>query len=199
MPSYNEVDGIPSHANRWLLHDVLRGEWGFDGVIVSDWFAIAQLADLHHVAADDAEAARRALAAGVDVELPDVQAYGTLVDQVRQGRVPEAAVDSAVRRLLRPKFELGLFEKPFVAPDRADRLSGADTSRSLALAAARQAITLLKNERALLPLRADRLSRVAVIGPHAGEVLFGGYAGGPRPPRSILAGIRTAPGPGRTA
>src|SRR5256885_11276780 len=109
MPSYNEVDGIPSHANRWLLHDVLRGEWGFDGVIVSDWFAIPQLADLHHVATDRADAARRALAAGVDVELPDVQAYGTLVDQVRQGRVPEAAIDSVVRRLLRPKFELGLF------------------------------------------------------------------------------------------
>src|SRR6266513_595787 len=190
MPSYNEVDGIPSHANRWLLHDVLRGEWGFDGVIVSDWFAIAQLDEVHHVAADVGEAARRALAATVDIELPDAQAYGTLVDQVRQGRVPEAAVDSAVRRLLRPKFELGLFEKPFVDPDRADRLSGADTSRSLALAAARQAITLLKNDRALLPLQADRLSRVAVIGPHAAEVLLGGYAGGPRHTVSILEGVR---------
>src|SRR5213082_1490365 len=191
MPSYNEVDGIPSHANRWLLHDVLRGEWGFDGVIVSDWFAIAQLDEVHHVAADVAEAARRALAATVDIELPDVQAYGTLVDQVRQGRVPEAAVDSAVRRLLRPKFELGLFERPFVDPDRADRLSGADTSRSLALAAARQAITLLKNDRALLPLQADRLSRVAVIGPHAAEVLLGEYSGGPRHTVSIVEGIRT--------
>ncbi len=190
MPSYNEVDGIPSHANRWLLHDVLRGEWGFDGVIVSDWFAIAQLDEVHHVAADVGEAARRALAATVDIELPDVQAYGTLVEQVRQGRVPEAAVDSAVRRLLRPKFELGLFETPFVDPDRADRLSGADTSRSLALAAARQAITLLKNDRALLPLQADRLSRVAVIGPHAAEVLLGGYAGGPRHTVSILEGVR---------
>ncbi len=198
MPSYNEVDGVPSHANRWLLHDVLRGEWGFDGVIVSDWFAIAQLDEVHHVAADVGEAARRALAATVDIELPDVQAYGTLVDQVRQGRVPEAAVDSAVRRLLRPKFELALFENPFVDPDRADRLSGADTSRSLALAAARQAITLLKNDRALLPLRADRLSRVAVIGPHAAEVLLGGYAGGPRHTVSILEGIRTHLGPRAT-
>src|SRR5438270_1463851 len=198
MPSYNEVDGIPSHANRWLLHDVLRGEWGFDGVIVSDWFAIPQLADLHHVATDRADAARRALAAGVDVELPDAQAYGTLVDQVRQGRVTEAAIDSAVRRLLRPKFELGLFEKPFVDPDRADRLSGADTSRSLALAAARQAITLLKNDRALLPLQADRLSRVAVIGPHAAEVLLGGYSGGPRHSVSILEGVRTRLGPRAT-
>src|SRR5213595_1306931 len=195
MPSYNEVDGIPSHANRWLLHDVLRGEWGFDGVIVSDWFAIAQLDEVHHVAADVGEAARRALAATVDIELPDLQAYGTLVDQVRQGRVPEAAIDTTVRRLLRAKFELGLFEKPFVDPDRADRLSGADTSRSLALAAARQAITLLKNDRALLPLRADRLSRVAVIGPHAAEVLLGGYSGGPRHTVSILEGVRTRLGP----
>src|SRR5204862_7731545 len=98
----------------------LRGERRCDGVSVSDGFAISQLADLHHVAADRAEAARRALAAGVDVELPDVQAYGTLVDQVRQGRVPEGTIDSVVRRLLRPKFELGLFENPFIDPAAAD-------------------------------------------------------------------------------
>ena len=198
MPSYNEVDGIPSHANRWLLHDVLRGEWGFDGVIVSDWFAIAQLDEVHHVAADVGEAARRALAATVDIELPDVQAYGTLVDQVRQGRVAEATIDSAVRRLLRPKFELGLFENPLVDSDAADRLSGADASRSLALDAARQAITLLKNDGGVLPLSAERLSRVAVIGPHAAEVLLGGYSGGPRHLVSILEGIRTRLGPRAT-
>ena len=191
MPSYNEVDGVPSHANRWLLHDVLRGEWGFDGVIVSDWFAIAQLVDVHHVAADRAEAARRALAAGVDIELPDVQAYGTLVEQVRQGQVAVAAVDTMVRRLLRAKFELGLFENPLVDPDAADRLSGADSSRKLALDAARQAITLLKNDKGLLPLATDRLSRVAVIGPHAAEVLLGGYSTTPRHTVSILEGIRT--------
>src|SRR5205823_7636247 len=157
-----------------------------------------QLADLHRVAADHTEAARRALAAGVDVELPDVQAYGTLVDQVRQGRVAEATIDTIVRRLLRPKFELGLFENPLVDPDAADRFSGADASRSLALEAARQAITLLKNERALLPLRADRLSRVAVIGPHAAEVLLGEYSGGPRHTVSIVEGIRTRLGSRRS-
>ena len=75
MPSYNEIDGIPSHANRWMLHDVLRGEWGFDGMIVSDWHAISDLVGRHHVAADAAEAARRALAATVDIELPDVETY----------------------------------------------------------------------------------------------------------------------------
>src|SRR5213595_356001 len=195
MPSYNEVDGIPSHANRWLLHDVLRGEWGFDGVIVSDWFAISQLADVHHVVSDRTEAARRALAAGVDVELPDVQAYGTLVAQVRQGHVAEATVDTVVRRLLRAKFELGLFENPLVDPDAADRISGADSSRKLALDAARQAIILLKNDKGLLPLAADRLARVAVIGPHSAEVLLGGYSGGPRHTVSILEGIRARLGP----
>ncbi|MFO0810601.1 MAG: glycoside hydrolase family 3 N-terminal domain-containing protein [Gemmataceae bacterium] len=102
MPSYNEIDGIPSHANRWMLRDVLRaGEWGFDGTIVSDWQAVSQLAGRHRVAADGADAARQALAATVDVELPDVETYHTLVGQVRRGAVPEATVDAAVRRLLR--------------------------------------------------------------------------------------------------
>ena len=124
MPSYNEIDGIPSHANRWMLRDVLRREWGFDGTIVSDWQAISQLAGRHQVAEDAADAARQALAATVDVELPDVETYHTLVEQVKQGKVAEAAIDDAVRRLLREKFELGLFEDPFVDPARADEISG---------------------------------------------------------------------------
>src|SRR5262249_28192013 len=124
MPSYNEIDGIPSHANRWMLRDVLRKEWGFDGTIVSDWQAIGQLAGRHHVAADRADAARQALAATVDVELPDVDAYQTLVEQVKQRKVPESAIDDAVRRLLRAKFELGLFEDPYVDPARADEVAG---------------------------------------------------------------------------
>src|SRR5881227_673822 len=140
MPSYNEIDGIPSHANRWMLRDVLRGEWGFDGTIVSDWQAISQLAGRHRVAADLADAARQALAATVDVELPDVETYHTLVGQVKAGRVAQTAIDDAVRRLLREKFELGLFEDPFVDPDRADAISGSAESRGLALEAARRAI-----------------------------------------------------------
>src|SRR5439155_14263582 len=135
MPSYNEVDGIPSHTNRWMLRDVLRGEWGFDGTIVSDWQAISQLAGRHRVAKDAADAARQALAATVDVELPDVETYHTLVAQVKAGKVPGAAIDDAVRRLLREKFELGLFEDPFVDPERADAISGSAESRGLALEA----------------------------------------------------------------
>src|SRR5216117_1246824 len=87
MPSYNEVDGIPSHANRWMLHDVLRGEWGFDGTVVSDWFAIQQLIERHHVAADPSEAARRALDATVDMELPDPATFPTLVEQVQRREI----------------------------------------------------------------------------------------------------------------
>ena len=190
MPSYNEVDGVPSHVNRWMLHDVLRTEWGFDGTVVSDWFAIQQLIDRHHVASDPAEAARRALDATVDIELPDPAAYPTLVDQVKTKKVSMQAIDAAVRRLLRPKFMLGLFENPFVDVAAAERISGAEGTRALAVEAAQQAMILLRNERGLLPLRAGAYGRIAVIGPHAGEVLLGGYSGVPLHAVSILDGIR---------
>ncbi len=190
MPSYNEIDGIPSHANRWMLRDVLRKEWGFDGTIVSDWQAIRQLQERHRVAADRADAARQALAATVDVELPDVETYHTLVEQVRQKAIPESAIDDAVRRLLREKFELGLFENPYVDAARADEISGSAATRPLALKAARQAIILLKNTGGLLPLDPAKARRVAVIGPHAAEVMLGGYSGVPRHSVSILEGIR---------
>ena len=190
MPSYNEVDGVPSHANAWMLRDVLRGEWGFDGTIVSDWGAVPELARMHHIAADLPEAARLALAATVDVDLPDVAAYETLVAEVNAGRVEVRAIDAAVRRSLRAKFALGLFENPFVDAARADSISGAAAHRALAAEAARQSIVLLRNEGNALPLRADALRRIAVIGPHAAETLLGGYAGTPRFSVSILEGIR---------
>lgn len=198
MPSYNEIDGVPSHANRWMLRDVLRNEWGFDGTIVSDWQAIRQLAGRHRVAADDADAARQALAATVDVELPDVETYHTLVQQVKQKKVPESAIDDAVRRLLREKFELGLFEDPFVDPARADEISGSAATRPLALEAARQAIVLLQNKGGLLPLNPEKTRRMAVIGPHSAEVMLGCYSGVPRHSVSILEGIRNRLGKNAT-
>ena len=198
MPSYNEIDGIPSHANRWMLRDVLRAEWGFDGTIVSDWQALSQLVSRHRVAANAAAAAQQALAATVDVELPDVETYDTLIEQVKQGKVSESAIDDAVRRLLRDKFELGLFDNPIVDPARADEISGAKANRPLALEAARQAIVLLQNRGGLLPLRVEKARRVAVIGPHAAEVMLGGYSGVPRYSVSILEGIRARLGEGAT-
>jgi beta-glucosidase len=190
MASYNEIGGIPSHTNRWMLHDVLREEWGFDGVVVSDWTAISQLIGQHHVAGDTAEAARQALDATVDIDLPDGNSYPTLLEQVRNGQVAEAAIDRSVRRLLRAKFRLGLFEDPYVEPDRAASTAGAESQRDLALEAAQQGITLLKNEDGLLPLNGNEYQDVAVIGPHAAEVLLGGYASRPRHTVSIYEGVQ---------
>jgi beta-glucosidase len=196
MPSYNEIDGLPSHVNTWMLRDVLRGEWGFDGVIVSDWFAIEQLMERHRVVVDRAEAARRALGATVDIELPDVAAYETLVAQVESGAVPVSAIDAAVTRLLHAKFRLGLFETPFVDVERADRISGAAENRALALEAARKSLILLRNVRNTLPLDASAVRNVAVIGPHAAEVLLGSYSGTPRFSVSVLEGVRARLGTG---
>ena len=197
MASYNEVDGVPSHANRWLLEKILRQEWGFDGLVASDYYGIPQLESLHHVAADKAEAARLALEAGVDAELPDPDCFKTLAQLVREGKVAEALVDRAVARNLRAKFLLGLFENPYVDPERAARVTNSDAHRALAAEAARRSITLLKNDGNLLPLDRTRLKSVAVIGPNADRAHLGGYTD-PNPPRgvSVLEGVRVKAGAG---
>jgi beta-glucosidase len=194
MASYNEIGGVPSHTNEWMLKEVLREEWGFDDVIVSDWFAIYQMITEHEVAADTADAARQALNATVDIDLPDGETYPTLVEQVEEGIVSEAAIDKAVRRLLRAKFKHGLFEDPFVDPDRADATAGSENQRDLALKAAEQGVTLLKNENDMLPLDADQYESIAVIGPHAAETLLGGYSSRPRHTVSIYEGVQNRVG-----
>src|SRR3546814_3754727 len=138
MPSYNEIDGVPSHANRWLLGDVLRGEWGFDGLVVSDYGGVHELATLHHVAADEAEAARLALEAGVDSELPEGRAFATLADSVAAGRVPIVLIDRACARILTFKFRAGLFENPYGDKAKARAITGNAEARALALEAARK-------------------------------------------------------------
>lgn len=188
MPSYNEIDGIPSHANRWLLGDVLRGEWGFEGLISSDYGAIPDLAGLHHIAADLPGAARLALAAGVDSDLPDGEAYRTLADQVHAGLVEQAAIDAAVARILTIKFRAGLFENPFGDAALAARITGNDEARAIALDAARKAICLLVNRDETLPL-APR-GTLAVIGPNADVALLGGYSSVPKQAITPLDGIR---------
>jgi beta-glucosidase len=190
MPSYNEIDGIPSHANRWLLHDVLRGEWGFKGAVVSDYDGIEQLMSVHHVAPDLASAAIRALDAGVDVDLPDGKAYRTLVESVHQGRVDPAQIDAAVRRILELKFLAGLFEHPFADAPSADALTGNAEARALALDAAHRTAVLLKND-GVLPLSIARAKTLAVIGPNAAVARLGGYSVTPRQAISALEGIRS--------
>ena len=190
MPSYNEIDGVPSHANRWLLQKILREEWGFDGLVVSDYYAVPQLVDLHNIAADKAAAARMAIEAGVDTELPDPDAFPLLVQLVKEGQVAEAALDRAVARNLRAKFLLGLFENPYVAVERAVRVTNSSEHQALAAEAARRSITLLKNENNVLPLNMNALKSLAVIGPNAARVHLGGYSDNPGRGVSVLQGIK---------
>jgi beta-glucosidase len=198
MASYNEIDGIPSHVNRWLLDRVLRQEWGFRGYVSSDGAGLQMLVQTHHVAADFAEAARKSLAAGVDYDLSDGSVYATLLDQVREGRVPEAELDQAVERVLEAKFRLGLFENPYVDPDYAQKTTNSSEHQQLALKVAQKAIVLLKNDKNLLPLDLKKLRTIAVIGPNAADVHLGGYSRDPGPGNqiSILDGIRKRAGDG---
>jgi beta-glucosidase-like glycosyl hydrolase len=196
MPSYNEMDGVPSHKNRWLLGRVLRQEWGFDGMVVSDYYAIDQMVSQHGVAADLADAARQAIEAGVDVELPDIAAYAKLADLVKDGRLSESVLDRAVARILRAKFLAGLFEDPYVDPDRAQRVSNTPEHQAAALEAARRAMVLLKNDGALLPLDRAKLKTIAVIGPNAKGVRLGGYSSEPGRGVDILDGIKQKVGTG---
>ncbi len=187
MASYNEINGIPVHANRWLLEQVLRQEWGFQGILTSDGNGITQLETVHRIAASKAEAARKALAVGIDFELDSC--FPTLVEQVAQGRVPIAWIDRAVRRILRAKFLLGLFDNPYVDPDEAERVTNCAAHRQLAYRAAAQSLVLLKND-GLLPLDVSRLHKLAVIGPNAAGLHLGGYSADPGHGISILDGLR---------
>ena len=196
MPSYNEVDGVPSHANRWLLNDVLRREWGFNGIVSSDYFGIEQLESRHHVAVDKADAAAQALDAGVDLELPDPAGFPELVALVKKGRVGESLIDRSVTRILRAKFLAGLFEHPYVDPDRAERVANTAEHQAVALDAARKAIVLLKNEGAVLPLDRSKVKTLAVIGPNAKGLHLGGYSRDPGRGVDVLTGIMQKAGTG---
>jgi len=200
MVSYNEIDGIPAHTNSWLLDTVLRQEWGFEGFVTSDGFGVPQLMAIHHAAADPAHAARQALMAGVDVEVPQGLCYPSLVEQVRSGLLAEDWVDRAVRRILRAKFLLGLLDEiPQVDPDEAEKATNSPEARKLALKAAEESIVLLKNQDRLLPLNLEKLQKIAVIGPNAADLHLGGYSVDPETGSSILQGILEKAGESKVA
>lgn len=173
MSSYNSLDGIPATANEELYAGLLRRQWGFTGFVVSDLYSIDGLCGTHRVAGSLQEAAVMALKAGVDVDLGG-QAYATLVRAVREGQLDETVVDEACRRVLRRKFEMGLFEHPFVDVE-ATAAVGSDGHRAVALEVARRAVTLLKNEHSVLPL--SKAVKVAVVGPNADNIynMLGDY------------------------
>jgi beta-glucosidase len=175
MNAYHELDGVPCGGDRELLTDLLREQWGFDGMVVSDYFSVRQLAEYHRLATSAEEAAAMALAAGMDVELPNTDCYGSpLLAAVEAGLVGEDVLDDAVRRVLRAKIELGLFERPYVEPERASAVAADPAQRELARTIARQSMVLLRND-GTLPLAPGRT--VALIGPNADSArhLFGDY------------------------
>lgn len=165
MSAFNDVNGIPMSGHSYLLRDVLREEWGFRGFVVSDWESIREMIP-HGVAADERDAARLAALAGVNMEMTSLTFHNTLKKLVEDGEVSEDIIDDLVREVLRVKFQLGLFEKPFFDEAPSSVLLAKD-SLELARQVARQSIVLLKNEKQTLPLNSAKLKKIAVIGPLA--------------------------------
>src|SRR5262249_51985655 len=170
MANSGEVNGVPGHANRNLLNDVLRNEFGFRGVVVSDWDDIRKLASTHKVATTEKEATRIGIMAGIEMSMvPSSYSFSdNLIALVKEGAVPMSRIDEAVRRILRLKLELGLFESPAPDPSLKSRV-GLARSRYVALQSARESITLLKNSNSVLPLTKDR--KVLVTGPTADSLV----------------------------
>jgi beta-glucosidase len=199
MASYNEIDGVPSHANKWLLCDVLRKEWGFKGYIVSDYYAIRELHERpnffgNHLAEDGKEAAALAIKAGVNIELPEPDCYVHIVELVRKGIIKESLLDELIAPMLLWKFKLGLFEDPYVDPETAEKVVGCEENCKLSLQAARETITLLKNDGGIAPLNSNKIRTIAIIGPNADRQLLGGYSGRPKHVSTVLEGIRNRAG-----
>ncbi|HVH09625.1 MAG TPA: glycoside hydrolase family 3 N-terminal domain-containing protein [Gemmatimonadales bacterium] len=198
MTSFNEISGTPSHANRWLVTTLLRGEWAYRGFVVSDWTGIAELL-AHGVAGTRAEAGQRALDAGVDMDMVSGIYLDDVPALVRAGRVPMATIDAAVRRVLQAKAALGLFDDPYhgSTEERERGVLLAPEHRELARRVAREAIVLLKNDGGLLPLAPTRHT-LAVIGPLADDpaAALGAWSGhgDPRDAVTALAGIKARAG-----
>ena len=194
MPSYNEIDGIPSHSNKHLLLDILRHEWGFKGLITSDYFGPTELRTVHHIVATEDEAGRLAFESGVDVELP----FNRRLWQ--PDRPSESGKSGGSRRgslrIARPeaKFMAGLFDDPYVNADYAEKITNNAEHQQLALKAAHEPIILLKNQDNFLPLAKNKYKRIAVIGPNAAELHLGGYSNQPGRGVSVLQGIKTKVG-----
>jgi beta-glucosidase len=209
MTAYNSVDGSPATQNRWLLTDKLKEEWGFSGFVISDAAATGGATVLHHTEASTATATKHALEAGLDVIFQSsYEQHRPYLNAFRRGLIAASVIDSAVARVLRAKFELGLFEQPYVNVDSAAMWSGSGAHRELARQAAREAMVLLKNDGQVLPLRPE-INSIAVIGVDAEDARYGDYTAPDAQGTSILEAIkahaggrilvRYAPGPGRVA
>lgn len=169
MMSHNELNGIPCHTNSWLMNDVLRKEWGFKGFIVSDWMDIEHCVDQHRTAANNKEAFYQSIMAGMDMHMHGPEWQTAVVELVKEGRIPESRIDESVRRILTVKFRLGLFEHPYSDAKTRDRVINDPEHKRTALEASRNSIVLLKNEKDLLPLDAQKYKKVLVTGINAND------------------------------
>jgi beta-glucosidase len=175
MASYNSVDGTPASNSHYLLNDILRNEWNFKGYVVSDYWGVNGVHSAHRVAGSYAEAQALCFDAGLDLELPN--GNGDLLSLVKSGRIAEETVDKSLRKILTVKFELGLFENPYVDPKEAEKLVRCKEHRELALEAARKVMTLLKNRNNILPLSDKSVKKIGVFGPAANVMSLGDYSG----------------------
>ncbi|MFB0504847.1 MAG: glycoside hydrolase family 3 N-terminal domain-containing protein [Candidatus Bathyarchaeia archaeon] len=200
MSAFNDLSGVPASANRYILTFILRKEWGFDGFVVSDWNAIRELLS-HGIAATPTEAAKEAVNAGVDMDMEGDVYQKNLVKLVREGEVSEGTIDEAVRRILRIKFMLGLFDRPYVDPERAGQVIQSRENLEAALELARRSIVLLKNEEDLLPLKKE-IESIAVIGPLADDrdAPLGSWScqGNPKDVVTVLDGVKSRVSPETT-
>ena len=169
MMSHNELNGIPCHTNRWLMQDILRRDWGFEGFVVSDWMDIEHCVDQHFTAKDNKDAFLQSILAGMDMHMHGPEWQEAVVELVREGKITEERIDESVRRILYTKFRLGLFEHPYVTEEERDSVIHDPVHKATALEATRNSIVLLKNESALLPLDAAKYKRVLVTGINADD------------------------------
>lgn len=176
MAAYVEYDGVSCHLNPWLLTNVLRDEWGFDGIVVSDYNALNHAVNLHRTVSNLDEAAKMAIEAGLDVDLPNGSAFENLKQMLANQEIDMKYIDRAVRNVLKLKFRLGLFENRFADADYAEKVNHSEEHRKLALRAAEESIVLLKNKNKTLPIDLSKYKTIAVIGPNAKDLHFGGYS-----------------------
>lgn len=167
MPAHNELNGVPCHANHYLLQEILRNELGFQGFVISDWMDIERLHEMHHYAPSQEEAFRMAVKAGVDMHMQGDGFLEAIVEAVRNKYIPETRIDLAVYKILEAKFRLGLFENPLVDIPVTRSLIYTEEHQATTLEAARQSIVLLKNDNYLLPLKQGRYKKILVTGPNA--------------------------------
>jgi beta-glucosidase len=195
MPSYNEINGTPNHASKWLIQDILKEKLGFKGIITGDQDALREMYLTHHSVGTLTEAAKVGIENGIDVDLRyRAGAYDELENLVKSGSMSEKKIDESVLRVLTFKYQLGLFDNKDVSEKEVLEVTNCQSNKALALEAAHKSLVLLKNTSNVLPLDSSNLKTVAVIGPLAKGVHFGGYTAEPRQGIDVLDGIRNFAG-----